>query len=142
MKKQSWERAATAAVLALCAALAACGDRVEDNSAPQAAPASAEIDRQDAQGATDTSEAAAVDHASNAIAAPAAEDPDTRIAAEVKSTLVADPDFSAMKIDVHSDDGAVTLRGRAPDPAARERASDIVRTVRDVKSVDNQLTLG
>jgi hyperosmotically inducible protein len=60
----------------------------------------------------------------------------------VKSSLAADPDFTALKIDVHADDGVVTLIGRAPDPAARERASQIARNVREVRSVENQLTLG
>jgi osmotically-inducible protein OsmY len=134
----------TSALLLL--ALAACGDRIEDSDTPQADQASVEINRQGMEGAKDASQAIGVEdqHATTlgANAAPASDDPDTRIAAQVKSTLAADPDFSAMKVDVHSDDGAVTLRGRAPDPAAKERATEIARNVRDVKSVENLLTLG
>jgi hyperosmotically inducible protein len=64
------------------------------------------------------------------------------ISEQVKAALASNPDFGAVKVDVHSRDGEVTLRGRAPDPAARDRATEIARAVRDVKSVDNQLTLG
>jgi osmotically-inducible protein OsmY len=69
-------------------------------------------------------------------------DPDTRVAMEVKDAIKTDADLSSMKIDVSSQDGAVTLRGRAPDPAARDRATDLARSVREVKSVENLLTLG
>jgi osmotically-inducible protein OsmY len=149
----SWDRAAVAgAAIALLAALAACGDRVENTDMPQAQQANVEINRQGEQGAKDADEAIGVQHDTNtmgagpAAAAPAqpdvAAEEDVRIASEVKAALAADPDFTAMKVDVHSDDGMVTLIGRAPDPASRDRARDIARTVRDVKSVDNQLTLG
>ena len=50
--------------------------------------------------------------------------------------------YLAMKIDVDSQEGKVTLRGSAPDPAAKERAAEVARGVEQVKSVDNQLTLG
>jgi osmotically-inducible protein OsmY len=43
---------------------------------------------------------------------------------------------------VHSRDGEVTLVGRAPDPAARDRAAQLARGVSGVKSVENLLTLG
>jgi osmotically-inducible protein OsmY len=72
----------------------------------------------------------------------AAGDQDQRIATDVKTSLATNPDFGAIKIDVHAEDGKVTLRGRAPDPAARDRAAEIARAVSGVKSVDNQLTLG
>ncbi|MCG2592082.1 BON domain-containing protein [Ramlibacter sp. XY19] len=136
--------AALASSLAVLLALGACGDRVEE-SAP-ASQASVEINRQGMEGAKEESAAVGVENpntaAMGAAPAPVADDPDIKLAAEVKSSLAADPDFTAMKIDVHSDDGVVTLIGRAPDPAARERASQIARNVREVKSVENQLTLG
>ena len=69
-------------------------------------------------------------------------DPDVLIAEQVKAALASSPDFGAAKVDVHSKEGAVTLRGRAPDPAARDRATAIARAIPNVKTVDNQLTLG
>ncbi|NML43810.1 BON domain-containing protein [Ramlibacter sp. G-1-2-2] len=153
-KKMSWKRAALPAALAMCAWLAACGDRVDNTETPEPPQASVEINRQGEQGAKPVTEAVGVMHDTNTMgagpalalapaSAPGAMDQeDTRIASDVKTALAADPDFSSMKIDVFSDEGMITLRGRAPDPGARERARDIARTVRDVKSVDNQLTLG
>jgi osmotically-inducible protein OsmY len=72
----------------------------------------------------------------------AADDPDQKIATDVKSSLSNDPDLGAMKIDVHSQDGTVTLVGRAPDPAARDRAGQLARGVAGVRAVENLLTLG
>jgi osmotically-inducible protein OsmY len=143
--KEIGRAAAIASSLAMLLALAACGDRV-DESAP-VNQASVEINRQGMEGAKDESAAVGVENPNTAAmgAAPAAavaDDPDVKLAADVKTSLAADPDFTAMKIDVHADDGVVTLIGRAPDPAARERASQIARNVREVKSVENQLTLG
>jgi hyperosmotically inducible periplasmic protein len=134
----------SASSLALLMALGACGDRVENTEMPLPNQANVEINRQGMEGAKDDKQAVGTEHntATMGAARETANDPDTRIAADVQARLAADPDFTAMKIDVHSDDGVVTLRGRAPDPAARERAGDLVRNVRDVKSVDNQLTLG
>jgi osmotically-inducible protein OsmY len=148
MKNKGMGRAAAIlSSLALLLALAACGDRVEEPA--QSPQASVEINRQGMEGAKDASAAIGVENNGNSAAmgagpAPtsAADDPDTKIASAVKSSLAADPDFTALKIDVHADDGVVTLIGRAPDPAARERAGQIARTVPEVRSVQNQLTLG
>lgn len=133
-------------VVSALLALAACGDRVENTEMPLPQQANVEINRQGMEGAKEDQAAIGVEHNTNAMGAgkqeAAAEDPDARIAADVKAALAADPDFTAMKIDVHADDGKVTLIGRAPDPAARDRANDIVRSVRNVKDVENLLTLG
>ena len=142
-----WKKPATAAsALLVLLALAACGDRVENTEMPQAPQANVEINRQGMEGAKDEHQAQGVDN--NTVSAGAtrdaapAEDPDTQLAAQVQSSLSSDPDLTAMKIDVHSQDGAVTLVGRAPDPAARDRAGQLARSVAGVKSVDNLLTLG
>jgi hypothetical protein len=135
--------------LALLLALGACGDRV-DTSAQEDHP-SVEINRQGEPGANSTMAPATAESAAPQTttmgAAPATGpgaimDPDTRVAMEVKDAIKTDADLSSMKIDVSSQDGAVTLRGRAPDPAARDRATDLARSVREVKSVENLLTLG
>ena len=144
-----WSKsAATVSSLALLLALGACGDRIENTDMPLPEQANVEINRQGMEGAKDENIAQGVNNETATMGAapgsqtPAAIDPDVQLANEVKARLAAHPDFGATKIDVHSDNGVVTLRGRAPDPAARERATDIARTVRDVKSVENQLTLG
>lgn len=146
MKDRRWKRcAAVLGAAGVLLTLAACGDRVENTEMPQPPQASVEINRQGMEGAKDPRDAVGVQEkheATTAAVAVPVEDPDHRVAADVKTALVADPDFAATKVDVHSDDGAVTLLGRAPDPAAKDRATMIARNVRDVKSVENLLTLG
>lgn len=149
MKYEWSKRAALAAAsLPLLLALGACGDRVENTEMPLPQQANVEINRQGMEGAKDADGAQGVANdtatmgAAPSTQATVAEDPDAKIAADVKAALAANPDFGATKVDVHSDDGVVTLRGRAPDPNARERAAEIARTVREVRTVDNQLTLG
>ena len=102
MNKQLWERAATAlGSVAVLLALAACGDRVENTDMPQAPQASVEINRQGMEGAKDANDAIGVQNHDTAVvgagAAPAAapDDPDHRLAADVRNALVADPDFAA-----------------------------------------------
>ena len=149
MKYQWSKRAALAAAsLPLLLALGACGDRAENGEVPLAQQANVEINRQGMEGAKDADNAqgvangTAVMGAAPSTQAAVAEDPDAKIAADVKAALASSPDFGAAKVDVHSDGGVVTLRGRAPDPTAKERAAEIARTVREVRTVDNQLTLG
>lgn len=64
---------------------------------------------------------------------------DLSMTTSVSAGLAKDPDLSALKIDVDTKDGTVTLIGSAPTQAARERASSIARSVRGVQKVDNQL---
>jgi hyperosmotically inducible protein len=146
--KTGWKRAATSAsALLVLLALGACGDRVENTEMPQAPQANVEINRQGMEGAKDEHQAQGVENNTASMgSAPeqsaARDEADQKVAAQVKSSLTSDPDLAAMKIDVHSDDGAVTLVGRAPDSAARERAGQLARSVGGVKTVDNLLTLG
>ncbi|WP_254789551.1 BON domain-containing protein [Variovorax sp. OV329] len=64
---------------------------------------------------------------------------DASITAAVNAGLAKDPDLSAVKIDVDTSAGKVTLRGPAPTPMAKERAEQIAKDVKGVSSVDNQL---
>ncbi|MBS0341116.1 MAG: BON domain-containing protein [Proteobacteria bacterium] len=64
---------------------------------------------------------------------------DATITAAVSAGLAKDPDLSAIKIDVDTQAGKVTLRGPAPTPVAKERAEQIAKNVKGVSSVDNQL---
>lgn len=66
---------------------------------------------------------------------------DLSITTAVSAGLTKDPDLSALKIDVDTKDGTVTLTGSAPTQAARERASSIANTVSGVHKVDNKLII-
>jgi hyperosmotically inducible protein len=143
MKANMGRVALTAASLAMLLALGACGDRVEDTAASQPLPTSVELDRAGMSTASDAGDNSATRTMGAAPAIAPEEDPDARISTDVKSALASDPAIgTSTKIDVHSEDGTVTLRGQAPDPDARDRATEVAKGVRDVKSVDNQLTLG
>ena len=147
MQSRTGRAALAASSLVLLLALGACGDRVENTEAPQPAQASLELDRQAMPAAQDAQPATGGAHDTSQMGAAAgtsaAADADERIAADVKSVLQRDAAIgTTTKIDVYSENGAVSLRGQAPDPQARERATELAKGVRDVKSVDNQLTLG
>jgi len=136
---------AGAGALAALLALGACGDSIEDTEMPQPGQANVEINRQGMEGAKETEEAAGVRNDGSvqlATGDSSVYDPDVLVAEQVKAALASSPEIGAAKIDVHSEEGEVTLRGTAPDPTARDRATEIVRSIREVKSVDNQLTLG
>jgi hyperosmotically inducible periplasmic protein len=64
---------------------------------------------------------------------------DAAITASVAAGLAKDPDLSAIKIDVDTKAGAVSLKGPAPTAAAKARAEEIAKGVQGVTSVDNQL---
>jgi len=66
---------------------------------------------------------------------------DAAITTSVKASLAKDKDLRALAINVDTSGGAVALHGTAPDPAARERATQIASAVKGVQSVDNQLTI-
>jgi hyperosmotically inducible periplasmic protein len=66
---------------------------------------------------------------------------DATITTKVNAELAADKDLSAIKIDVDTKDGVVTLTGPAPSASARERATEIAKNVKGVTSVNNQLTV-
>jgi hyperosmotically inducible periplasmic protein len=66
---------------------------------------------------------------------------DVQITTKVNAGLAADKDLSAIKIDVDTKEGVVTLSGPVPSAAAKARASEIAKNVKDVKSVNNQLTV-
>ena len=67
---------------------------------------------------------------------------DAAITTAVNAKLAQDKSLSALRIDVDTVNGRVSLRGTAPDPAARERATTLASAVDGVVSVDNQLTVG
>lgn len=66
---------------------------------------------------------------------------DATITAQVSAGLAKDPDLSAMKINVDTVNGKVTLNGPAPSAVARDRAEAIAKGVSGVTSVNNQLVV-
>jgi hyperosmotically inducible protein len=66
---------------------------------------------------------------------------DASITAGVKTALAADPQLSALKIDVSTRDGVVSLEGPAPDEKARERAATLAAAPDGVVRVDNRLAV-
>ena len=66
---------------------------------------------------------------------------DAAITGKVKSALIADPDIKALRIDVDTKDGVVTLNGTADSSAHSDQAATVARGVDGVKSVENRLTI-
>ncbi|HZY17619.1 MAG TPA: BON domain-containing protein [Ramlibacter sp.] len=66
---------------------------------------------------------------------------DAQITARVNASLMGDKDLKATRIDVDTRDGVVTLTGPVPSASAKARADEIAKNIRDVKSVNNQLTV-
>lgn len=152
--------------LALSAALVGCGrpddgqtagQKVDDAVATterKAEEAGAAVKREGEQAADAARQAAAEakpelqqagrdirQGAKEAGAAVAEATSDARITAEVKSQLGADPQLSAMRIDVDTQHGVVTLTGPAPDEATRSRATQIAAAPKGVMRVENHLTI-
>ncbi len=66
---------------------------------------------------------------------------DAMITGKVKTALIADPDVKALKIDVDTKNGVVSLTGTADSAAHSDQATTVARGIEGVKSVDNQLTV-
>lgn len=100
----------------------------------QAAASGAAAESSMKQGAADAKEA--IKDAGASIAATV---DDASITAAVSAGLAKDADLSAIKINVDTKAGAVSLSGPAPTAAAKARAEEIAKNVKGVTSVDNQL---
>jgi len=100
--------------------------------------------RQDAREATASADAS-IDRAARdtrAMGAAAANKvDDAGITAKVNAALAGDKELSALRIDVDTRDGVVTLSGPAPSASAKERAAELALKVEGVASVNNQLTI-
>lgn len=86
------------------------------------------------QGAADAKEA--VKDAASTVSAKV---DDASITAAVSAGLAKDADLSAIKINVDTKGGMVTLNGPAPTAAAKARAEEIAKGVQGVSSVENKL---
>ena len=67
---------------------------------------------------------------------------DSAITAGVKAKLVAAEDLKAMDIKVTTQEGRVTLEGKAPSAQAREHATQLAFAVDGVRVVNNKLHVG
>ena len=141
--------------LALLTAIAACGKKNDDQTVGQkldTAVARTEQAAVDAKAQAKTSmgkaEDAMKDAANKAQASGksasskmAGTMDDMSITAAVSAELVKDADLSALKINVDTKNGNVTLNGPAPTAAAKEKAATLAKAVKGVTSVDNRLVV-
>lgn len=66
---------------------------------------------------------------------------DTAITAKVKADILKDPLLKVFEIDVVTTDGVVKLGGTVDAKPSIDRATEIARSVKDVKSVQNNLVI-
>ena len=124
--------------MAAAAALVGC-DRPEPRAAqPSDAPV-VQMERKsvepDARGTrNDSRQPGNVDPVANKVG-------DAAITTMINAELTRDSQLSALRVDVDTVDGRVTLRGDAPSTSARDRATLLAQRVDGVKSVDNQLNV-
>ena len=154
MDRPAHRIASILAVSALALGLAACGKTEEptvgqrlDSAVEKTEQAAADA-RVKAESAMQSAETKMEQGAANAEAkakdaantAKGAID-DATITAQVNAGLAKDPDLSALKINVDTVNGKVTLNGPAPSTVARDRAETIAKSVTGVTSVNNQLVV-
>lgn len=100
----------------------------------EAAMQSAETKMEKGAASADATAKQAADTAKGAI-------DDATITAQVNAGLAKDPDLSAVKINVDTVNGKVTLNGPAPSTVARDRAETIAKAISGVTAVNNQLVV-
>jgi osmotically-inducible protein OsmY len=66
---------------------------------------------------------------------------DATITTKINAASAADDKLSAIKIDVDTSNGRVTLNGTTPESMVCERASTLALAVEGVSSVDNRLVV-
>lgn len=66
---------------------------------------------------------------------------DAGITANIKARLLADPLVNGLDVDVDTHDRLVTLTGKVPSEAAKQRAVEIARRVDAVAGVEDKLTV-
>ncbi len=142
MRVQLFPLTATTIAIAAALSLAACDKRNDDRTVGQ------KIDSAIAKTEQKTDQAGAeikkdVDAARNstsqAVDTAGSKMKDAAITTGINAGLARDASLSALKIDVDTSAGKVSLRGTAPDAAARDRATQLAKNVDGVLSVDNQL---
>lgn len=141
------------AVSAVAFGLAACGkseetagqklDSAVQQSQQAAQSAGQKIDKaMDNAGAKIEAGAARMESATEqAMSQAGAALDDAGITAQIKADLIKAPEISALRIDVDTQGGAVTLSGSVPSEALKARAGDIAKSVKGVTGVNNQLAI-
>lgn len=131
------------ALMSSVALLAACDSGDQRSTGQQMGDTTATRDGQRAEGGADTREAGRglTQAAGNAGAAVADTARDVAITAAVNTRLAGDDTLSALSINVDTNGGQVLLRGSAPDTAARNRATELARSVEGVTNVSNELNV-
>lgn len=130
--------------LALAGTLTAC-NKADEPTVGQRLDSAVEKTEQvaaDAQRKMETAANEAGAATRDAAAKAAAVMDDAGITAKVSAGLAKEPDLSAVKIDVDTRNGIVTLNGPVNTAEARERAEKIAQSVDGVNSVVNQLKIG
>ena len=138
-----WHRgAAVALAVVLAAGLAACDKKPGEPTAGQKLDTAVEKTEAAANEAKQKMESAAQDAsqaAQNAASNAAAVLDDTAVTTKVKAAFAADPNLSAVLINVDTKDGVVSLSGPVKTPADAEHAAKLAQAVEGVKSVVNDL---
>ena len=124
---------ATSAVLLAALAMAACSPRDENKTVGQKVDESIATAKNASQDFENATKRAAKDVAKVA--------GDAMITTKVNAALAVDDKLKAIKVDVDTIDGAVTLTGSAPDAESRDRATTLAKAVDGVTRVDNRLTI-
>ncbi len=131
------------ATTAVLLSLAACGQK-EEATVGQKIDGAIASTEQAAQEAKQDMQAAAGDmkregeQAAQAVADTAA---DAAITTKVKAALAADTQLSALRIEVDTVAGVVSLTGPAPSADAADRATVLAKAVEGVTSVQNKLVV-
>ena len=135
------------AVSALALGLSACG-KTEDptvgqrmDTVPERTEQSAATTTPSVETRMEQSAASAGNAVSNAGERAMGAIDDATITAKVNAELARDADLSALKINVDTVNGKVTLNGPAPTTVARDRAETIAKAVEGVTEVNNQLVV-
>jgi len=135
----------SAVAIAAVLALSACDKAGQDQTAGQKVDAAiSTMEKKADTVGTELKEgmATAKEGAAKAIDSAADTARDGAITTQINADLARDPELSAIKIDVDTMDGAVVLKGVAPNDSAKERAAAKALAVTGVKKVDNQLRVG
>lgn len=120
-----------AGTLALAVSLAACNRQESDQTAGQKVDSALEKTRDKAEDARQAT--------ADALKATGTAISDSAITASVKTSLAADEELKMLDIRVETTSGRTVLHGSAPNAQARDRATQIARSVDGVTSVDNEL---
>ncbi len=137
------KRAQVVIATAVLLSLAACGQK-EETTVGQKIDGAIASTEQAAQEAKQDMQAAAGDmkregeQAAQAVADTAA---DAAITTKVKAALAADTQLSALRIEVDTVAGVVSLTGPAPSADAADRATVLAKAVEGVTSVQNKLVV-